>query len=121
MSTKTEPSPAPATSEAPRRPTPWSVFIAAGVFFAIGMFLYLEVRREVAEAEVERQRRALADPEERPKLLGLDIIPQEVRSATPGASAAGAASAAPSASAPPGSAAAARPSASASAAPREGR
>lgn len=58
-----------------KRETPWSVFIVAGIFFAIGLWLYLDVRREVKEAEAARARGPVVSSA-RPKILGLDIIPQ---------------------------------------------
>jgi hypothetical protein len=68
-----------APSDAPtppkKRETPWSVFIVAGIFFAIGLWLYLDVRREVKEIE-ERKARAPAVESAKPKILGLDVIPQ---------------------------------------------
>lgn len=59
----------------PKRKPPWSVFIAAAIFFAIGTWLYLDLRREVKDAEEAAKRPPVA-PSARPKILGLDIIPQ---------------------------------------------
>jgi hypothetical protein len=90
------PSDRPAT--AARRPTPWGVLIGAAIVFAIGSWLYLDVRREVREAEAEDARKAAAPRTARPKILGQDVIPQEEEPA-PAASGSAAPPVAPSASA----------------------
>ena len=111
----------PAALPPPTRKPPWSVFIVAGIFFAIGLWLYLDVRREVKEAE-EAKRRAPVVATAKPKILGLDIIPQLAESneaklrPRPSASGAPAEAAAPSASANP-SAPSSSPSASSTARP----
>ena len=66
----------PSPRAAPKkRETPWSVFIVAGIFFAIGLWLYLDLRSEVKEAEEAAKHKPVA-ASAKPKILGLDIIPQ---------------------------------------------
>lgn len=86
-----------------RRPTPWSVLIAAGCVFLVCGWLWNELRQDAAEGRAERDAaaaRARAAGSTRPKILGVDIIPQEATApSSASASSAAAASAAPSASA----------------------
>ncbi len=76
-----------------RRPTPWSVLIAAACVFVVCGWLWNELRKDAAESRAERDAaaaRASAAASTRPKILGVDVIPQDVSP-----------SAAPSTSPPP--------------------
>ncbi len=116
-------SPPPAALPPKKRETPWSVLIVAGIFFAIGLWLYLDVRKEVKELEAAKARGPVATSA-KPKILGLDIIPQLAESnearIRPAPSASSALDPAASAAAP-GSAASAASSASPAAAPGTSR